>query len=109
MAKRELIAHDPMETKLMTLAGTVSKIATFIMVILLVLGVVFGIVMGGIASDVGVGGFIAFLIGLIPSVVLAAIVWIVRELICTWLEYQTEMHCYARTQTEILMENSEEK
>ena len=109
MAKRELIANDPMETKLMSVAGTVNKVATVLMIILLVMGVVAGIVVSDIASDFGTSGFVAFLIGLIPNAVLTAVVWIAREIICTWLEYQTEMHCYARTQTEILMENFEEK
>lgn len=107
MAKKELIANDPMETKLMTLAGTVGKVAAVVTVVLAVMGIASGIVLGGLASDFGVGGFIAFLIGFVPNAVLAAVVWIVKEVVCTWLEYQTEMHCYARTQTEILQEKED--
>ena len=104
MAKRELIANDPMEVKLMSICGTVSKIATFIIIVLLALGVVFGIVLSGVFSEIG--GFLVFLVGFLPNAMIALVVWLIKTLLCLWLEYQTEMHCYARTQTEILMENS---
>lgn len=101
MAKKELIANDPMETRLMNFSETVRKIGIFVMVVLVVVGIVLGI-----AAGVAFGGDFWFLLmGLLFGVLSSVVVWLLQELICLVLEYLTEMHCYQRTQTEILMEN----
>ena len=93
----------------MTFTGTVNKIANVVMAVLLIAGVVFGFVLSGVAADFSVLRLLMLFVCILAGVILAVLVWLVKELVCLWLENQTEMHCYARTQTEILMENSEEK
>jgi len=97
MEKKDLIANDPMETRMIAFAETVRKIAWVIMIVLTV-----GAVLLGIAA--GAGDLLIFAAIIIPAVILVLLVWLVSELVCLWLENQTEMHCYARTQTEILLE-----
>ena len=109
MAKKELIANDPMETRLMAFSGTVNRVANAIEAVLLIVSVVLGFVLSGVAGDFGVLRLLMLLACILAGVLLAAVVWLIKELICLWLENQVEMHCYARTQTEILMENLENK
>lgn len=102
MTKRELNANDPMEVRLMGFAETVNKAGSVIMIAVLLAAVILGISVSA--------GDLAILAGIVvPSAILIAVIWVLRELICLWLENQTEMHCYARTQTEILLEMAEKE
>lgn len=101
MNKREPIANDPMETRLIQFAVTVNKVALIIMIIILAAGIMLGIAASA-------GDLLTFASAILPSAVLTLLVWLAKELVCLWLEYTAEMHCYARTQTEILLENSEQ-
>lgn len=102
MEKKDLIANDPMETRLMAFCETVNKVTTIVMFVILI-----GAVLLGIAASAGDLLILAAII--LPAAVLIMLVWLLKELICLWLENQTEMHCYVRTQTEILAGKSEEK
>lgn len=102
MGKKELNANDPMEVRLMSFVETVNKITAAIMLIILAAAVILGILWS--AGDLLILATVIF-----PAAALILLIWLIRELICLWLENQTEMHCYARIQTEILAENAERK
>ncbi len=102
MDKKELVANDPMEMRLMSFAETVNKVSLIVMGVILFGAIVTGVLVA--ASDL-----LIFAVIVIPAVVLDILIWLAKELVCLWLENQTEMHCYARMQTEILMGMEEKK
>ena len=40
---------------------------------------------------------------------LLLLIWLAKELVCLRIENQTEIHCYARVQTEMLLERAEKE
>jgi len=111
MEKKDLIANDPMETRLMAFCETVNKVSRMVITVVVIVGVFVGIGAAFFASDMfgDMAGFLGFAIGFVPSILAAIVIDAVKDLICLWLENQTEMHCYVRTQTEILAGRSEKK
>ena len=111
MEKKEFALDDIFERQLMLYTDTVGKIATVIIVVVLIFGILLGVAGSNLVLELSGSwndfSFLGFLIGCSPCVLSVVIVWAIKTLVCFALEYMAKMHCYARTQTEILAESRE--